>query len=115
MHNAATLALEDGLVLRGESFGAAGEVCAEVVFNTSLTGYQEIITDASYSGQMIVFTCAHIGNVGVNDEDYESPRAQCSAIIAREIERAPSNWRARQSLPDWLAAQNVVAIGGVDT
>jgi len=111
----ATLALEDGLILRGESFGAPGEVCAEVVFNTSLSGYQEIITDASYCGQMIVFTCPHIGNVGVNDEDYESPKAQCGAIIAREIERTPSNWRARQSLPDWLAAQNVPAIGGVDT
>ncbi len=112
---AATLALEDGTVLRGQSYGAEGEVCAEVVFNTSLTGYQEIITDASYRGQMIAFTCSHIGNVGVNDEDYESERAQCHAVIAREIEATPSNWRATQSLPDWLRAQNVIAVGGVDT
>ncbi len=111
----ALLALEDGTILRGQSFGAEGEVCAEVVFNTSLTGYQEIISDASYRGQMIAFTCAHIGNVGVNEQDMESERAQCHAIIAREIETTPSNWRATQSLPDWLRAQNVIAIGGVDT
>jgi carbamoyl-phosphate synthase small subunit len=111
----AILALEDGTILRGASYGAEGEVCAEVVFNTSLTGYQEIITDASYRGQMIVFTCPHIGNVGVNDQDMESPRAQCHAIIAREIETVPSSWRATQALPEWLKAQNVIAIGGVDT
>ena len=113
--NSATLTLEDGTILRGQSYGAEGEVCAEVVFNTSLTGYQEIITDASYRGQMIAFTCAHIGNVGVNEQDMESERAQCHAIIAREIETSPSSWRATQSLPDWLRAQNVLAIGGVDT
>jgi len=111
----ATLALEDGTILRGQSFGAEGEVCAEVVFNTSLTGYQEIISDASYRGQMIAFTCAHIGNVGVNEQDMESERAQCHAVIAREMETQPSSWRAQQSLPDWLRAQNVIAIGGVDT
>lgn len=111
----AVLALEDGTVLRGQSYGADGEVCAEVVFNTSLTGYQEIITDASYRGQMIVFNCSHIGNVGVNEQDMESERAQCHAVIAREIETTPSNWRATQSLPDWLKQQNVIAIGGVDT
>ena len=111
----ATLALEDGTILRGESYGADGQVCAEVVFNTSLSGYQEIISDASYRGQMIAFTCPHIGNVGVNEQDYESERAQCHAVIACEIETMPSNWRATQSLPDWLRAQNVIAIGGVDT
>ncbi|MEW5717556.1 MAG: glutamine-hydrolyzing carbamoyl-phosphate synthase small subunit [Chloroflexota bacterium] len=111
----ALLALEDGTIYHGESFGAAGEVCAEVVFNTSLTGYQEVITDASYRGQMVTFTCSHIGNVGVNAQDNESPRAQCAAIIAREIETTPSNWRATKSLPDWLREQNVIAIGGVDT
>ena len=111
----ATLALEDGTIFRGQSYGAEGEVCAEVVFNTSLTGYQEIITDASYRGQMVTFTCSHIGNVGVNEQDNESPRAQCAAIIAREIETTPSNWRATKSLPDWLREQNVIAIGGVDT
>ncbi len=111
----AMLALEDGTIFRGESFGAEGEVCAEVVFNTSLTGYQEIITDASYRGQMVTFTCSHIGNVGVNAQDNESSRAQCAAIIAREIEITPSNWRATKSLPDWLREQNVIALGGVDT
>ena len=111
----AILALEDGTIFRGESLGAQGEVCAEVVFNTSLTGYQEIITDASYRGQMVTFTCSHIGNVGVNEQDNESPRAQCAAIIAREIETTPSNWRAAKSLPDWLREQKVIVIGGVDT
>ena len=115
MNKTATLALEDGTILRGASFGADGEVCAEVVFNTSLTGYQEIITDPSYAGQMIVFTCSHIGNVGVNAQDYESPRAQCAAVIALEIEALPSSWRASQSLPDWLRQQNVLALAGVDT
>jgi carbamoyl-phosphate synthase small subunit len=111
----ATLALEDGTILRGSSYGAEGEVCAEVVFNTSLTGYQEVITDPSYRGQMIAFTATHIGNVGVNDADNESSRAQCAAVIAREIETTPSNWRATHAFPDWLRAQNLVAIGGVDT
>src|SRR5437763_64209 len=80
MIKTATLALEDGTILRGESFGADGEACAEVVFNTSLTGYQEIITDPSYAGQMIVFTCTHIGNVGANAQDYESPRAPSAGV-----------------------------------
>ena len=109
------LALEDGTIFRGLSFGAEGQVCAEVVFNTSLSGYQEIITDPSYRGQMITFTCTHIGNVGVNDQDNESPRAQCAAIIAREIETTPSNWRASKSLPEWLHGQNVIALGEIDT
>lgn len=116
MRNApATLALEDGTILRGHSCGAEGEVCAEVVFNTSMTGYQEILTDASYRGQMIVMTCPHIGNVGVNEQDNESSRVQASALVAREIERVPSSWRATRSLPAWLCEQNVVAIAGVDT
>lgn len=111
----ALLALEDGTIFHGESVGAEGEICAEVVFNTSLTGYQEIITDPSYRGQMIVFTCSHIGNVGVNDADNESPRAQCAAILAREITATPSNWRAQHALPEWLREQNVIALSGVDT
>ncbi|MCX7840336.1 MAG: glutamine-hydrolyzing carbamoyl-phosphate synthase small subunit [Anaerolineae bacterium] len=111
----AILALEDGTIFHGESLGAEGEICAEVVFNTSLTGYQEIITDPSYRGQMIVFTCTHIGNVGVNAQDNESPRAQCAAIIARDITTTPSNWRAQKSLPEWLRERNVIALSGVDT
>jgi carbamoylphosphate synthase small subunit len=93
----AILALEDGTIFHGESVGADGTVCAEVVFNTALTGYQEIITDPSYRGQMITFTCTHVGNVGVNDADNESARPQCAAILARDIVRVPSNWRAQQS------------------
>lgn len=112
---AAFIALEDGTFMRGESFGAEGEVCAEVVFNTSMTGYQEILTDPSYRGQMIAMTCPHIGNVGVNPQDNESGRVQAAALIAHEIETTPSNWRATQSLPEWLRAQNVIAVGGVDT
>lgn len=111
----ATLALEDGTIFHGESVGAEGEICAEVVFNTALTGYQEIITDPSYRGQMIAFTCTHIGNVGVNDADNESSRAQCAAVLAREITPTPSNWRAQKSLTDWLREQNVIALSGVDT
>ncbi len=111
----AILALEDGTIFHGESVGAEGEVCAEVVFNTALTGYQEIITDPSYRGQMITFTCTHIGNVGVNDADNESARPQCAAILARDIVRVPSNWRAQQSLPDWLRQHNIIALSGVDT
>jgi hypothetical protein len=110
----ALLALEDGKIFRGESVGAVGEIC-EVVFNTALTGYQEIITDPSYRGQMITFTCTHIGNVGVNDADNESARPQCAAILAREIVRVPSNWRAQQPLPDWLRQHNIIALSGVDT
>lgn len=111
----AIIALEDGTVMRGESFGAEGEVCAEVVFNTSMTGYQEILTDPSYRGQMIAMTCPHIGNVGVNPQDNESRRVQAAALLAHEIETTPSSWRATESLPEWLRAQNVIAIGGIDT
>jgi len=111
----AILALEDGTIFHGESVGADGTVCAEVVFNTALTGYQEIITDPSYRGQMIAFTCTHIGNVGVNDADNESARPQCAAILARDIVRVPSNWRAQQSLPDWLRQHHIIALSGVDT
>jgi carbamoyl-phosphate synthase small subunit len=111
----AILALEDGTIFHGESVGADGTVCAEVVFNTALTGYQEIITDPSYRGQMITFTCTHVGNVGVNDADNESARPQCAAVLARDIVHVPSNWRAQQSLPDWLRQHHIIALSGVDT
>ncbi len=107
----ALLALEDGKIFRGESVGAVGEIC-EVVFNAALTGYQEIITDPSYRGQMITFTYTHIGNVGVNDADNESAQPQCAAILAREIVRVTSNWRAQQPLPDWLRQHNIIALSG---
>ncbi len=109
------LALEDGSLFEGVSMGAEGEFVGEVVFNTSMTGYQEIITDPSYWGQMVAFTCPHIGNVGVNLEDAESRQPFVRAVIARQIAERPSNWRATQTLPDYLRATGVPALSGVDT
>ncbi len=109
------LVLEDGSTYIGDSLGAEGEWVGEVVFNTSMTGYQEIITDPSYWGQMVVFTCPHIGNVGVNEEDVESRQPYVRAVIARQICEQPSNWRARRSLPDYLREAGVPALSGVDT
>ncbi|MBC7254709.1 MAG: glutamine-hydrolyzing carbamoyl-phosphate synthase small subunit [Chloroflexi bacterium] len=109
------LVLEDGSTYVGDSLGAEGEWVGEVVFNTSMTGYQEIITDPSYWGQMVVFTCPHIGNVGVNDEDVESRQPFVRAVIARQICEQPSNWRAQRSLPEYLREAGVPALSGVDT
>jgi len=109
------LALEDGTVVCGVAKGALGEWVGEIVFNTSMTGYQEIITDPSYWGQMVVFTCPHIGNVGVNDEDVESRQPFVRAIIARRICDEPSNWRAQESLGPYLARQGIPALSDVDT
>jgi len=114
-HTQGMLVLEDGSVFVGASVGADGEWVGEVVFNTSMTGYQEIITDPSYLGQMVVFTCPHIGNVGVNDEDVESRRPHVRAVLARKISAQPSNWRAQQPLPDYLRAHGVPALSGLDT
>ncbi|MFH1084487.1 MAG: carbamoyl phosphate synthase small subunit, partial [Chloroflexota bacterium] len=116
MHTtAAMLVLEDGSAFPGESMGAEGEWVGEVVFNTSMTGYQEIITDPSYWGQMVCFTCPHIGNVGVNAEDVESRQPYARAVLARQICEAPSNWRAQRALPDYLRAHGVPAFTGLDT
>jgi carbamoyl-phosphate synthase small subunit len=109
------LALEDGSLFEGHSVGAEGEFVGEVVFNTSMSGYQEIMTDPSYWGQMVAFTCPHIGNVGINDEDVESRQPFVRAVIARQIAERPSNWRATQSLPDYLRATGVPGLAGVDT
>ena len=109
------LVLEDGSVFEGESLGAQGEWVGEVVFNTSMSGYQEIITDASYWGQMVVFTCPHIGNVGVNHEDVESRQPYVRAVLARQIAEKPSNWRSERSLPEYLIANGVPALSGIDT
>lgn len=109
------LVLEDGSTFPGRSVGAAGEFVGEVVFNTSMTGYQEIITDPSYWGQMVTFTCPHIGNVGVNREDVESTQPHVRAVIARQICETPSNWRAQQPLPEYLAQAGIPALSGVDT
>ncbi len=111
----AILALEDGLVFRGRSVGAEGETFGELVFNTSMTGYQEILTDPSYAGQIITMTYPLIGNYGVNDEDVESRKPFCAGFVMHECCFEPSNYRATQSLPDYLKANNIVAIDGVDT
>lgn len=109
------LALEDGSVWKGQSFGAKGTQAAEVVFNTSLTGYQEILTDPSYAGQFVLMTCPHIGNTGVNVSDEESPMCFTSGLIVRSVSNCVSNWRATQTLPDYLKQQNVMAISDLDT
>jgi carbamoyl-phosphate synthase small subunit len=111
----AKLALEDGSVFEGLSCGAAGERQGEVVFNTAMTGYQEVLTDPSYKGQIVVMTYPHIGNYGVNREDVESSRAWVEGFVAREFARAPSNWRSTQSLDDYLRESGVVGLDGIDT
>jgi len=109
------LALEDGLVFEGRSVGAEGEATGELVFNTSMTGYQEILTDPSYAGQIVTMTYVHIGNYGVNEEDVESRRPFCRGFVMRECCFEPSNWRATMSLPEYLRKWGIVAIDGVDT
>ncbi|RKY39078.1 MAG: carbamoyl phosphate synthase small subunit [Candidatus Omnitrophota bacterium] len=111
----AKLVLEDGLAFTGESFGASGESCGEVVFNTSLTGYQEILTDPSYKGQIVTMTYPLIGNYGVNDEDVESFQPFLEGFVVREYSQIASNWRAQKSLSAYLKEKGVMAIEGVDT
>jgi carbamoyl-phosphate synthase small subunit len=111
----ATLVLQDGTVLHGEGFGAAADTVFELVFNTSMTGYQEILTDPSYRGQAVLFTCSHIGNVGINTEDDESSIPQVSGAVVRALSPAVSNWRSTQDLSSWLAQHGVPGISGVDT
>ena len=111
----AVLALADGTVLRGESIGALGHAVGEVVFNTALTGYQEILTDPSYCGQIVTLTYPHIGNTGINPEDVESERVHAAGLVIRDLPPAPSNWRSRQTLSDYLRAERVVGIAGIDT
>jgi len=111
----ALLALADGTYFAGESFGAPGEAMGEVVFNTSMTGYQEILTDPSYRGQIVTMTYPLIGNYGVNDEDFESHMPWVEGFIVKECSPVVSNWRARRSLPDFLRAYGIVGIEGVDT
>jgi carbamoyl-phosphate synthase small subunit len=111
----AMLALSDGTVFEGTSFGGRSEAIGEVVFNTSMTGYQEILTDPSYAGQLVVMTYPEIGNVGVNLEDVESSRPFVEGFIVKEYWRSPSNWRARQSLGEYLSAHGIPGIEGIDT
>ncbi|MBD2354672.1 glutamine-hydrolyzing carbamoyl-phosphate synthase small subunit [Tolypothrix sp. FACHB-123] len=111
----ALLVLADGTAYRGWSFGATGTTIGEVVFNTGMTGYQEVLTDPSYCGQIVVFTYPELGNTGVNPEDEESARPQVRGAIARNICQRPSNWRSTQSLPDYLKQHQVPGIYGIDT
>ena len=111
----ALLVLADGTTYRGWSFGAAGTAVGEVVFNTGMTGYQEVLTDPSYSGQIITFTYPELGNTGVNSADEESDTIQAKAVIARNITYRPSNWRSTQSLPDYLQERKIPGIYGIDT
>jgi carbamoyl-phosphate synthase small subunit len=111
----AKLVLENGTIFNGESFGANGETTGEVVFNTSLTGYQEILTDPSYAGQIVTMTYPLIGNYGVNTEDLESVKPQVAGFVVKEYSEFPSNFRSTESLGDWLLKHNIVGIQGIDT
>ena len=111
----ALLVLADGTAYPGFSFGALGTTIGEVVFNTGMTGYQEVLTDPSYSGQMVTFTYPELGNTGVNGDDEESDRPHVRGVIARNICQRPSNWRSSQSLPEYLTQHSVIGIYGIDT
>ncbi|HEX6792783.1 MAG TPA: glutamine-hydrolyzing carbamoyl-phosphate synthase small subunit [Casimicrobiaceae bacterium] len=111
----ALLALADGTVLRGRAIGALGYAVGEVVFNTAMTGYQEILTDPSYAGQIVTLTYPHIGNVGVNADDAESRRVFAAGLVVRDVPRLASNWRRAEDLSEYLRVANVVAIADVDT
>ncbi|MDA8744133.1 glutamine-hydrolyzing carbamoyl-phosphate synthase small subunit [Rubripirellula amarantea] len=113
--NTAKLALEDGSIFTGESFGAQGEVDGEVVFNTAMTGYQEILTDPSYRGQIVTMTYPEIGNYGVNSIDVEHAKPSLSGFIVREVSRIYSNYRAEGDLGAYLQKHNVIALAGIDT
>ncbi len=114
-HMQAILALEDGSMFSGHGFGAPGVSVGEVVFNTAMTGYQEILTDPSYAGQLITLTASHVGNTGFNPVDMESARVHAAGLIIRHYPRRHSSWRATNSLGEWLAEQGRVAIAGLDT
>jgi carbamoyl-phosphate synthase small subunit len=111
----AVLALADGTIFRGQSIGAKGNTTGEVVFNTALTGYQEILTDPSYARQIVTLTCPHIGNTGTTPEDLESSQAFAAGLIIRDLPLLSSNWRSNESLPEFLERARLVAIAGIDT
>ena len=111
----AILALEDGTIFTGRSFTGHGETVGEVVFNTSMSGYQEILTDPSYCGQMVTMTYPLIGNYGINDQDIESERIQVKALIVKEYQEYPNNWRSQGNLSDYLKANNIPGLEGIDT
>jgi carbamoyl-phosphate synthase small subunit len=111
----AILALEDGTVFEGISVGAPGLSVGEVVFNTAMTGYQEILTDPSYARQIVTLTYPHIGNTGCTAQDDEAPQAWAAGLVVRDVPRRPSSWRSEGSLPEWLRARGIVAIADIDT
>lgn len=111
----AILALEDGVIFKGHCFTGSGQAEGEVIFNTGMSGYQEILTDPSYCRQMVCMTYPHIGNYGINLEDVESDRVQVAAFIVKECCSNPSNWRSKESLPDYLKRHNVLGLEGIDT
>ena len=111
----AALVLADGTVLWGRGIGAAGKAIGEVCFNTSMTGYQEIMTDPSYAGQIVTFTFPHIGNVGANPEDVETGTTAARGLVLRDDITDPSNWRATRDFDDWLQSFGLIGIAGVDT
>ena len=115
MTETAILVLEDGTVFEGVSVGASGQSVGEVVFNTAMTGYQEILTDPSYAKQIVTLTYPHIGNTGCTADDDEATKVWCSGLVVRDVPRRPSNWRSQSSLPEWLRARGIVAIAGIDT
>ena len=114
-HPPAMLVLADGTVFRGRAIGAAGKVSGEVVFNTALTGYQEILTDPSYHHQIVTLTYPHIGNVGCNAEDFESRANYAAGLVIRDLPEIASNWRSQENLPDYLKKHGIVAIADIDT
>src|SRR5690606_23183864 len=111
----AILVLADGTVFRGKSIGAEGVTVGEVVFNTSITGYQEILTAPSYCAQIVTLTYPHIGNTGVNEDDEEAPKIYAAGLVIRDLPLKISNWRAQQSLPEYLQSKGVVGIADIDT
>ncbi|HEX2056205.1 MAG TPA: carbamoyl-phosphate synthase domain-containing protein, partial [Nitrospiraceae bacterium] len=111
----AILALADGTVFEGRALGYEGEICGEVVFNTAMTGYQEVLTDPSYKGQIVTMTCPHIGNYGVTSEDEESRKVWAEGFIIKESSALASNWRSKQRLHEYLEQAKIVALEGIDT
>src|ERR1700744_5407603 len=111
----ALLVLADGTVLEGFGLGATGHAVGEVCFNTAMTGYQEVLTDPSYAGQIITFTFPHIGNTGCNGQDIEALQPVCAGLVGREMPTPPSNFRAETSLDAWLKARSIPGIAGIDT
>ena len=113
--NSAWLLLEDGTLLEGKGFGSIGTVFGEVVFNTGITGYQEVLTDPSYFGQLVTFTYPEVGNTGINYNDNESEKPSVKGVIARQFITRPSNWRSSESIEQWFQKNNVIGISGIDT